>query len=1056
MTADVIDNNLPANGPETRPSGKKRAKLWAAIKWLFLIGCVFGVFILIAAFVFYVRATKDLPTLEALAEYKPPVMTRVHAGDGKLITEFSKQARVFVPVEAIPKKLQLAFVAAEDKRFYTHNGWDPIGLTRAALSAPAKKLKKQRIGGTSTITQQVAKNFLVGDDYSMTRKLREIAIARRMEEALSKDDIIELYLNEIYFGRGAYGVAAASLKHFGKPMKDLSLAQMTYLASVPKGPSNYRLDDPKGYKKAKARQAYILGRMLDDGYIIKSESDEAKSADLNWVSRLEGAEFLAAEYFVEEARKKIYKLYGQDELYSGGLSIRTTLDTKMQLAGRRALRRGIERFDRRHGYRGPLTSWDNLGDWKKRLAEFEAPKDIGEWRVAVVLGVSEKQAKLGFAPDEMGANEGLDDDPSDNPNTDDKGIMKLADIDWAAKALSKGRVANKPTSVKQIVKTGDVILVHRKAPAKDGTISTEYNLRQVPKVNGGLIAMDPHTGRVLSLIGGYSFEQNEFNRATQAYRQPGSAFKPFVYAAALQNGYTPASQVLDAPFVIERQDIECEENELGALELRGQQEDRKVDDIEADITDEDECERFYKPSNYNAGKFYGLSTLRLGLEKSRNAMTVRLANDIGMKPIMDIGRGFGIYDEVRPELAWALGAGETNLMRLAAAYSMMINGGKDVTPAILDRVQDGTGKTVFLNGDVTCGYCQQDEYTGGPPPELPDNRRQVIDPVTAYQVTFMMQGVVENGTGFRLKALERPLGGKTGTTNDSFDAWFMGFSPDLVVGVYVGMDSPEQMGNETGSSAAAPIVTDFMREVLADVPKVPFRIPEGVTLAPINRITGEPTYIGAQDYILEAFRPGTEPSLGGLNNTIRVGSGSDVFGISGTRSGGSDEEFDEFNYDNDYASAEADETDASEGDAREGDAAASDTSADKSKAPKALTPEELLAAAREAEDASVTARGPDDKVEADDVAKKSDETEKNDEPVDGLTDDAQQGLNAAEDALRRLKVPVDGAQSDKAQNALKDAANDALNKKLPLKPKKPPTPKGETAEDDEDIDDGLY
>ncbi|MEP1229644.1 MAG: transglycosylase domain-containing protein, partial [Litorimonas sp.] len=594
MTADIIENTLPSDGPR-----KKRSKLWVAIKWLFLIGCVFGVFILIAAFVFYIRATKDLPTLEALAEYKPPVMTRVHAGDGKLITEFSKQARVFVPVETIPKKLQLAFVAAEDKRFYSHNGWDPIGLTRAALSAPAKKLKKQRVGGTSTITQQVAKNFLVGDDYSMTRKIREIAIARRMEEALSKDDIIELYLNEIYFGRGAYGVAAASLKHFGKPMDELTLAQMTYLASVPKGPSNYRLDDPKGYKKAKNRQSYILGRMREDGYITKSEADAAKSADLNWVSRLEGAEFLAAEYFVEEARKKIYKLYGQDELYSGGLSIRTTLDTKMQLAGRRALRRGIERFDRRHGYRGPLTSWDSLDDWKKRLTEFEGPKDVTDWRVAVVLDVSDKQAKLGFAPKDAGDQSEA---PASDVNTDDKGVMKIADIDWAAKALPKGRVTNKPSSVKQIVKAGDVILVQRKAAGKDGTISTEYNLRQVPKVNGGLIAMDPHTGRVLSLIGGYSFEQSEFNRATQANRQPGSAFKPFVYAAALQNGYTPASQVLDAPFVIERQDVECEENELGALELRGQQEDRNVQNIDEDIAEDDECERFYKPSNYNAGK----------------------------------------------------------------------------------------------------------------------------------------------------------------------------------------------------------------------------------------------------------------------------------------------------------------------------------------------------------------------------------------------------------------------------------------------------------------------
>ena len=886
---------------------------WRAAKWLSLSGLVIAVLVLLAAFIYYIRATKDLPTLQALADYKPPVMTRMHAGDGKLITEFSQQARVFVPVETIPIALQQAFIAAEDKRFYRHKGWDPIGLTRAALTAPAKKLKKQRIGGTSTITQQVAKNFLVGDDYSMRRKVREIAIARRMEKALSKDQIIELYLNEIYFGRGAYGVAAASLKHFGRPMKDLSLAQMTYLASVPKGPANYRLDDERGYQKAKYRQAYILGRMVEDEYITQDQADAAKAADLDWVSRLEGAEFLAAEYFVEEARKTIYKLYGQDELYSGGLSIRTTLDTQMQLAGRRALRRGIENFDRRHGYRGPLAHWDSLDDWKKRLGDFNAPKDIADWRVAIVLKTTDKSAKLGFAPDiaetdiEQDSPDSIEDASQDNSalNQDDKGQLNLSDISWAAKALSRGRVTNKPKSVKDVVKTGDIILVQRKAPAKDGKPSTDYNLRQIPKVNGGLIAMDPHTGRVLTLIGGYSFEQSEFNRATQAYRQPGSAFKPFVYAAALESGFTPASQVLDAPFVIERQDVQCSKGARGNLELRGAQENRDAGRVNAAASNSDQCERFYKPSNYNAGKFYGLSTLRLGLEKSRNAMTVRLANDIGMKPIIDIGTNFGIYDEVRPELAWALGAGETNLIRLAAAYSMMINGGKYVEPAILDRVQDGTGKTIFLNGDLRCEFCQQEDYLGGPPPELPDFRRQVIDPVTAYQVTFMMQGVVENGTGFRLRPLERPLGGKTGTTNDSFDAWFMGFSPDLVVGVYVGMDRPEQMGNETGSSAAAPIVADFMTEVLAKSPKVPFRIPEGVTLAPINRITGEPSYIGAPDFILEAFRPGTEPSLGSLNSTIRVGSGAqDSFSLYSRDAAVNDTPFDEFSYDDDFASDE--------------------------------------------------------------------------------------------------------------------------------------------------------
>ena len=858
---------------DTAPATSRRSKLWKAMKWLFGIGMVFALILAIIIFVLVVKWTRDLPSVESLSEYEPPVMSRVHAGDGKLIYEFSKQARVFVPVNTIPRNLQLAFVSAEDQRFYRHNGWDPIGLTRAALSAPMKKIKGQRIGGTSTLTQQVAKNFLVGDDYSFKRKVREIFIARRMEKAFTKDEIIELYLNEIYFGRGAYGVAAASLKHFGKPMQDLTLAEITYLASVPKGPSNYRLDDERGYKRAKGRQSYILGRMVEDGYITQKQADDAKVADLDWKARLEGDEYLASEYFVEEARKKIYKLYGEDELYGGGLSIRTTLDTSMQLEGRRALRRGLELMDRRHGYHGPLKSFDTLSDWKKQLAAVTPPVDIGDWRVAAVLETSTNAAKLGFVQPPNWPKD------TDYPETDSRGTLALSDMVWAKKALEKGAVGPALKSMKSVFKPGDVILVQRKPVKAGADPSTEYNLRQIPKANGALVAMDPHTGRVLAMVGGYSFEQSQFNRATQAKRQPGSAFKPFVYAAALEQGFTPADQILDAPFVIERKDVECEENEQGTLALRGVQEERVQDDSEDDAeAEEDECERFYKPENYNAGNFYGLSTLRLGVEKSRNAMTVRLANEMGMSPVMGLSKRFGIYDEPLPELAWALGAGETTLMRLATAYSAMINGGRAVEPRILDRVQDGSGKTIFNAFEVDCADCLQADYRGGPPPALPDARPQVIDPVTAYQVTYIMQGVVQNGTGAKLRALGRPLGGKTGTTNDSFDNWFMGFSPDLVVGVYVGMDTPEQMGRETGSSSAAPIVKDFFEKVLKNQSKVPFRIPDGVTLAPVNRSTGEPTYIGAPDFILEAFKPGTEPSVGALKKKVGFGSGSNSFG----------------------------------------------------------------------------------------------------------------------------------------------------------------------------------
>ncbi|MEM7728794.1 MAG: PBP1A family penicillin-binding protein [Pseudomonadota bacterium] len=839
----------PIEDRETDTRNRRTTVLRVA-KWLVIGGFALGVVVAIALLVWTIRATDELPSVETLSEYKPPVMSRVHAGDGKLISEFRTEARVFVPIESVPIQLQQAFIASEDKRFFRHNGWDPIGLTRAALSAPGKKLRGERIGGTSTITQQVAKNFLVGDDYSMQRKVREIFIARRMEKAFTKGEILELYLNDNYFGRGAYGVAAAALNHFGKEMDDLTVGEMAYLALVVKGPANYELDDPEEYDAAKQRQRYVLNRMAEDGYITQAVADAQHAEPLVWTDRLDGAEYLAAEYFVEEARKQIFAMYGSDELYSGGLSIRTTLDTSMQLAARRALRRGLELLDRRMGWRGPLTTFETLDSWDDQLAVFEAPDDIGTWRVAVVLERTRDSAELGFV--EAAETEG------EKPVTE-RGRLDLEDVLWAGEARANGRKGNAPKSLESVVSPGDVILVEAHLE-KDGA----YNLRQVPEVNGALIAMDPHTGRVKTLVGGYSFEGSEFNRVTQAYRQPGSSFKPFVYASALLEGYTPASQVLDAPFVIRSYDPRCDSDDPA---VRAQ------------------CQQFYKPQNFDAGQYYGLSTLRLGIEKSRNAMTVRLANDIGMQPIMDLSRRFGIYDNPRPELAWSLGAGETNLLRLATAYSMMVNGGKRIVPSILDRVQDGQGNTIFVNSDTVCPECRQDDYTGQAPPELPDERERVIDPVTAYQVTYMMIGAVENGTGARMRALGRPVGGKTGTTNDSKDNWFMAFTPDLVVGVYVGKDTPSQMAGETGSSSAVPIVLDFMQEALEGEPAVPFRIPDGMTLSPVNRNTGEPSFIGAPGVILEAFRPGTEPKIGSLNSTIRIGSGTDTFG-SGFFGGG--------------------------------------------------------------------------------------------------------------------------------------------------------------------------
>jgi penicillin-binding protein 1A len=972
-----------------------KTRVFSIFKWGFIAGLFISICAALFIFIFIMRSTRDLPSLETLSNYKPQIMTRVHAGDGKLIEEFAEEQRVFISGDKIPDQLKHAFIAAEDQRFYTHAGWDPVGLTRAALQAPLRKIKGKRIGGTSTITQQVAKNFIVGDDYSIRRKIREIAIARRMEKALDKDQIIELYLNEIYFGRRSYGVAAASLNYFGKPLGELSLAEMTYLGALPKGPNNYRLDQERGRERAATRQSYILGRMVEDGYITQGQSDAAKQEDLEWITRFDGQEYLAADYFVEEARKEIFDLYGEDELYSGGLSIRTTLDTQMQLAGRKALRRGLENFDRRRGYRGPIGRFEDFSDWKTRLAEFKPPADIAPWRVALVRSVNKTSAKLSFADAAAVSSEA----PQDK-----EGVATLEGLEWAAKVLPNDKKGKTPEAVSDVLTAGDIILVEavsgKSGQTKDGV--QIYGLRQVPQVNGGLIAMDPHTGRVLALIGGYSFNQSQYNRVTQAQRQPGSAFKPFVYAAALENEFTPSSQVLDAPFVIARNDADkCDEADLALQEAaEAGLRNADIDDAEA-ASEVEECERFYKPSNFSEGRWYGLSTLRLGLEKSRNAMTVRLASDIGMTPVKKIGEGVGIYDDVKPELAWSLGAGETTLLRLAKGYSVLVNGGKNVTPRIIDRVQNRSGETVYLHGETACEICAQDEWTGQSAPVLNDNRDQAMDPITAYQVTYMLKGVVDNGTGRSISVLGRPLGGKTGTTNDFKDGWFMGFSPDLVAGIYVGYDTPRPLALESGGKVAAPIFRDFMGEVLKGKPKVPFRIPEGITLAPVNRDTGEPSFIGAPNYILEAYRSGTEPGLSQFGPSIRVGGGS----YSLDDSGGASDDNADF-YDLDYGFDD--------------DAELADDGVD-------------------GEDVSVANTEANLKQQAGDI------------PANGAAAGASDGATITGENAAPALPAAGGAVLSEAEKLKKKAADELKKKKKKLTPPKP-----DEDEDEEKLEDGLY
>jgi len=857
-----------AHSPIAIPKWVKQIKwplVWRIIKYLFVAGCVLGLFAIIFVGVFIIRSTRDLPTLEAVQQYSPAVMSRVHAGDGKLIAEYGIEKRVFVPIESIPKQIQHALVASEDQRYYTHDGFDPKGFTRAMIANLKHKLKGERLEGGSTLTQQVAKHFLVGDERNIERKIRDIFIAKRIEKAISKDEILELYLNDVFFGRRAYGIAGASLNYFDKPLDKLTLGQMAYLAGLVKGPNNYQPED--NMEKAINRRNYVLSRMVEDGYVTEEQVAEAKLEELVIAQRMRGEEYLAAEYFVSEVRKQINGLYGEEQLNEGGLSIRTTLDTKMQLAARKALRRGLEMYDRRHGYRGPLTTVEDGADWEEFLAEYKGPPDTDPWQIAVVLQAEGKIAEIGFIEGE-------------------NGTINVEDIDWAKEVIPDYKLGSAPKNITDVFTKGDVILVERKP---DTESANAYNLRQVPEVNGGIIAMDPHTGRVLALVGGYSFSQSQFNRSTQAYRQPGSAFKPFVYQAALDSGLTPVSQVLDAPFVIEHNDRDescMEQIREGQSKLRFGPRDEETEIeknfalVPAEITirgtlDEEEKECgpvFYKPANFNAGKWYGLSTLRLGIEKSRNAMTVRLANDIGMRIIGQYGRKFGIYDETKHELAWALGAGETTLLKMASAYATIVNGGKKVTPTLLDRVQNNKGETVYMHDKRGCPECVMEEWSEGLlPPELPDEREVVVSPVTAYQMTSMLEGVVKNGTGRQMLRLGRPIAGKTGTTNDFKDAWFMGFSPDLVTGVYVGYDTPRSLGTETGAKAAGPIFRFFMADVLKGKPKTSFRIPDGVLLAPVNRVTGEPSYIGAPDFIYEAFKPGTEPRIGGNNSKINIG-----------------------------------------------------------------------------------------------------------------------------------------------------------------------------------------
>ncbi len=815
MTTEPTDN-------EIKPPAKEKKTLF---RRLVKFGLITGVVGFVAASLLVLWAIihygRDLPDYRQLANYEPSVVTRIHAGDGSLLTEFAREQRLFVPIEAVPEQLIQAFLAAEDKNFYEHSGLDYMGMIRGNIRNIWNVVQGRPLQGGSTITQQTARNFLLTLDQRLDRKIKEMILTLRIERAFSKDRILELYLNEIYFGNRSYGVAAAALNYFNKSLNELTVDEMAFLAALPKAPNNYH---PVRHRdRAMGRRNWVLSRMLILDFIDEATYETASKREIVMRQRDGDARFEAG-YFAEEVRRRVGRMYGTKVLYEGGLSVRTSLEPRLQALAEKTLRDGLIAYDRRHGWRGPLGRLDVDDVWQQRLAAIKTPLGVPSWSHAVVHEVRAEGAIVGLKSGTFG-------------------FIPFAEVEWARAWRTGERLGPKVKDIGEVLSMGDVIAVEPlsnselialenfyDAQGSEVTLFQQFGLRQIPEIQGALVAMDPHTGRTLAMAGGYDYDASEYNRATQAERQPGSAFKPFVYAAGLDRDFTPSSLVLDAPFVI----------------------------------DQGEGLGKWKPKN-SSDKFYGPSTLRLGIEKSRNLMTVRLAQHLGMSTVMDYAKRFGLDDNMEPTLAASLGAGEVSLLKLTAAYGMIVNGGRKIQPALIDRIQDRRGRTIFKHDERVCGACELSWAANSNEPPIPDDREQILDPMTAYQLVSMMQGVVENGTGRKIRVIGKPLAGKTGTTNDEYDAWFVGFSPDLVVGVFTGFDRPRSLGRgEEGSSVAVPVFRDFMKEALKGQPGVPFRTPSGIRLVRVNAETGAPASPGDARVILEAFKPGTEPRSGQL------------------------------------------------------------------------------------------------------------------------------------------------------------------------------------------------
>lgn len=777
--------------------------------WIFswvTIGVVLVSLILGAIFFMYGR---DLPDHARLASYEPATISRIYSIEGKVMDEFARERRLYTPIDEIPDVVKHAFISAEDKNFYNHKGYDPLGMIKAGIDAA----RGGRLRGASTITQQVMKNFLLSGDRSAERKIKELILASRLESTLNKDQILQLYLNEIFLGQNSYGVTAAADTYFGKTLEDVTIEEAAYLASLPKAPSKYH--PVRQREKATSRRNFVLREMAENNYITLPELNQAQATPLQTVQSGEYISTRASraprDYFTDEIRRQLSGTFGEDEFFGGGLAIRATMDPELQKEAALALRAGLEKYDRtKRVFRGSMgkiepNDLSSEDAWRKALSDMKIPRDIEEWSAAVVLKVGSKNVRIGI--------EGVDEDA-------DGHFLPMSELTWHRKR--DGKTLNKAKKPSDILEVGDVI--HVKPIEKDGEFKN-WSLRQIPEIQGGFMAMDTNTGRVIAMQGGFSYQYSVFNRATQATRQPGSSFKPFVYASALDSGYSPATIVIDAPIEIETP------------------------------------QGLWQPKN-SSNKFYGPAPLRTGIERSRNLMTVRLAQEVGMDVVADYAERFGVYDDMGEFLANSLGSQETTLFKMVAAYAMFANGGERVEPTMVDRVQNRWGETVYRHDRRSCDGCTSGSADAGMSPLIQNNRERIMDEVTAYQLTSMMRGVVERGTASGTVKLGVPVAGKTGTTNDSKDVWFVGFTPNIVAGCYMGYDLPRSLGHGAyGGSMCGPVFTNFMKKAIERYGSSDFKVPEDTVFRKYDRYTGTRLADDATgEYVVaELFRNGEEP-----------------------------------------------------------------------------------------------------------------------------------------------------------------------------------------------------